>query len=466
MRSLWAKLVLSFVAVIIISAGVVAVFARRAVSSGFKVYVISTNRMWTEAMASALAEYYRETGSWRDVDKLLNQSNYLWNWYHRPRMGMRYVMRPVNISTTPNKHVIVADETGRVVADSTGEMVGQRLSPEALAQGVPVIVNGKQVGTVLLVLGKTLELGNLEQAFLRAVNRSLLLAVLVGGGVAILLGVVLAYQITSPLRKLRMAASAIASGNLDQRVDINSTDEVGELARSFNEMAQALKANEQQRRQMIADIAHELRTPLSVIRGNLEAILDGVYPPEPEHLAPVYEEALLLQRLVEDLRLLSLAEAGELHLEKSSFDMAELLRKVIEVVRAEAQEKGINLELKAESPLPVYADAQRIRQVLNNLLSNALRYTPSGGRITVTARRIDAGVKVAVSDTGPGIPPEELPHIFDRFWRGDRSRSRSSGGSGLGLSIAKKLVEAHGGRIEVQSKPGKGTTFCFWIPAD
>jgi len=211
---------------------------------------------------------------------------------------------------------------------------------------------------------------------------------------------------------------------------------------------------------MTADIAHELRNPLSVIRGNLEAMLDGVYPADVEHVGPIYEETLLLQRLVQDLRLLSLADAGQLQLVRAQVDLVALLSGIADSVQAVADDQGteIQLDLPGE-PLVVEGDADRLRQVVGNLLGNALRYTPAGGRVTLRAWRAGGRARIQVSDTGPGIAPEDLPHVFDRFYRAGTARDRASGGSGLGLAIARALVQAHGGEIEVASLPGEGATF-------
>lgn len=455
MRSLWLKLTISFVILIILVAFFMAVFINSAVRGRFKAYLLTTYKAQAEVIAPLLAEYYSLSGGWDGVDRFIKEFPFL-----RPLrrgMGLGMMMRQARI--------IVADENGTIVADSADEMVGYKLSPAELSLGAPVIVRGKPVGVVLVAWGRRIVLGEIEEAFLANVRRSLLFVILGGCLLAVALGALMAYQITRPLRELRQAAAKIAAGDLESQVRIRGKDEVAELAHSFNEMVKALKRQEEKRRQMLADIAHELRTPLSVLRGHLEALLDGLYPLDSVHLAPIYNETLLLQRLVEDLRVLSLVEAGKLPLEKSRFDASELVREIIGLVEAEAIERGLNLQCSIEGPLPIYADRQRIGQVIHNILANALNFTPEGGTVAIRARRVNSAVEISVSDTGPGIPPEDLPHIFERFWRKEPSRSRSTGGSGLGLSIAKELVEAHGGTIEVQSTVGKGSTFTVKIPA-
>lgn len=285
------------------------------------------------------------------------------------------------------------------------------------------------------------------------------------GLLALVLGSLLFRQITSPLRALSHTAQAIAAGQLGRRVDIKTGDEIGQLAKSFNYMAESLAQADIQRRNMVADIAHELGTPLTVVQGNLEAILDGVYDLNLENVASIHEQTVLLSRLVADLRDLALAEAGQLHLDLQPVDLASLVDRVIEGFETQASDKGISLKVNVPADSPqINGDEQRLNQVLFNLISNALRHTPSGGTITTVGEIKEDRVVIKVQDTGSGIPPEDLPHVFERFYRADRSRARTSGGSGLGLTIAKQIIEAHDGQIWVQSWLGAGSTFAFSLP--
>jgi two-component system, OmpR family, sensor histidine kinase BaeS len=334
------------------------------------------------------------------------------------------------------------------------ELVGQKLSSSALSTGAPILVDGEHVGTVF-VTPTGFSSSTPAGLFLSSVNRSIILSVIVASGAALLLGWALFAQITAPLRRLKTAASAISQHDLSQRVVVNSHDELGDLSQAFNQMAQSLEKAEGQRRRMMADIAHELRTPLSVIQANLEGMLDGVLPLDAGQVIALHEETLLLNRLVSDLRLLSLAEAGELALERQETDLGDLLHRVVERLGGQARQKGIVLEAEISDNLPkVWIDPGRITQVLDNLISNSLRYTPKDGRITIRSGIVQNHpglVEVSVTDTGSGIEPEALPYIFDRFYRADGSRTRSSGGSGLGLAIVKQLVEAQGGGVEAFS---------------
>jgi two-component system OmpR family sensor kinase/two-component system sensor histidine kinase BaeS len=296
-----------------------------------------------------------------------------------------------------------------------------------------------------------------------------------------LMGGLAFHRIGTPLADVMAAVEAVAEGDFTIRLREGAPGELGRLARSFNRMTAELARAEQQRRNLTADVAHELRTPLHIIQGNLEGILDGVYEPTPEHIAATLEETRMLARLVSDLQTLSLAEAGQLPLHPVSFPVAGLLSDVAASFSGQAAEAGVEIRVAmdngfeiAASPIPqgenspahkrgqleLYADIDRLDQVLSNLVANALRHTPQGGQIVLRAAEVAGGVRLEVHDTGSGISAEDIPFIFDRFWRGDRARARGAGaGSGLGLAISKQLVQASGGRIEVESQPGLGTTF-------
>ncbi len=266
-----------------------------------------------------------------------------------------------------------------------------------------------------------------------------------------------------PIADVMAAAEAVSNGDLSVRLSEDVPGEIGSLVHSFNHMTVELERAEQQRRSLTADVAHELRTPLHIIQGNLEGILDGVYQPTSEVIETTLEETRLLGRLVSDLQTLSLAEAGQLPLHKQRLPAGDLLQDAATRFSGQAAEAGVDLQvsIKGEAEaLEVEVDPDRIGQVLNNLVANALRYTPTGGWIRLSAEPLDGGVRLSVLDNGSGIPEEVLPYVFDRFWKGDPSRTRREGaGSGLGLAIARQLVQAHGGRIMVESKEGHGTNF-------
>ncbi|OQY37493.1 MAG: hypothetical protein B6243_00385 [Anaerolineaceae bacterium 4572_5.2] len=276
-------------------------------------------------------------------------------------------------------------------------------------------------------------------------------------------------KMVNPLANVMAAADALSEGDFSVRVPETGDDEFRTLAHSFNHMAEELEHNEQQRRNLTADVAHELRTPLHIIQGNLEGIQDGVYEASSTHIEGTLEETRLLARLVDDLQTLSLAEAGELYLEVGEVNVADLLADVSTSFSGQAQSLGVEMRValpQASPALTINGDWDRLDQVLSNLVANALRYTPKGGSVTLDAMPTPEGVSISVSDTGKGIAPDDLPHIFDRFWKGDRARSRTlGGGSGLGLAIARQLVRSHGGEIHVESELGQLTVFTIDLPS-
>ena len=281
--------------------------------------------------------------------------------------------------------------------------------------------------------------------------------------------------IATPLADVMAAAEAVTTGDLTVRVPERGPSEFNRLAHTFNRMTEELERTDQQRRNLTADVAHELRTPLHIIQGNLEGVLDGVYEPTPEHISATLEETRLLGRLVNDLRTLSLAEGGQLPLVWESVDVTEVLADVATSFSGQAEAAGVELALtnngvdvqSETKTLTIIADIARLDQILGNLLVNALRHTPPGGKISLQATPQAEGVRLIVSDTGEGISPEAIPYIFDRFWRGDRARSHAGGaGGGLGLAIVRQLVQAHAGQIQVESKLGQGTIFTIDLPAD
>ena len=276
-------------------------------------------------------------------------------------------------------------------------------------------------------------------------------------------------RFSMPVADIMAAADAVADGDLSVRVREDIPGEYGQLARSFNRMTAELASAEQQRRSFTADVAHELRTPLHIIQGNLEGILDGVYEPSKEQIHATLEETRLLARLVSDLQTLSLAEAGQLHLHLEPVSAADLIEDTLTSFSGQAAENGIEIKAEVGSPehqLVFTADPDRMGQVLNNLVANAVRFTPAGGSIFLRCEKIPVGVRLTVEDTGSGILPEDIPFIFDRFWKADRSRARHGGaGSGLGLAIARQLVQAHGGSLQVESQPGQGAKFIIELPS-
>jgi two-component system sensor histidine kinase BaeS len=303
-----------------------------------------------------------------------------------------------------------------------------------------------------------------QRKFLRAFNESLWLGGATAAVLAVVVGVWLAHRLTKPIAELRQAAGRIAAGHLDQRVHAGP-GELGELSQAFNTMAARLAAHERMRREFLAAVAHELRTPLAIIQANLESFLDGVADPTPERIAALHTQCVLLNRLITDLRDLSLAGTGQLELQRTPTDLAALCRASVEGLQPWIEERGVRVTLDVGGPSRAEVDPDRMRQVVQNLLHNAVRFTPPGGAVRVAVSPENGWVRIVVEDDGPGIPPEDLPHVFEPFYRADRSRSRASGGSGLGLAIVRQLVAAHGGDVRAENRPSGGARFVVELPA-
>lgn len=368
------------------------------------------------------------------------------------------------------------DETKRVVESFNLNPEDKQVLLEYLNRGMI-----RTIFPVPTMRNISQRLGDSEQDFLDEVGKYLWLSAGIAFFVAIMISLFFTRQILYPLRRLSMASHSIASGDFKSRVEIKSRDEIGKLGIAFNQMAQTLQTEKEREKALMADVSHELRTPLSILGGKLEAMLDDVIKPTPEELASMHDEVLLLSRLVQDLQTLSVAEAGRLEMHFAQTDIVVLASKIVSSFKNMADSKNISLILQVDKDISnLFVDPDRISQVLRNLLSNALRYTPADGKIdvkialepvqekivgdTVSNKASDGMAVFSVSDNGPGISQDEITHLFERFHRSDHSRSRAAGGSGLGLAIAKQLVEAHKGKIWVDSKAGKGSTFYFSIP--
>ena len=414
--------------------------------------------------AETLATYFAEYGSWNGVENALATLSASSGW----RGG-----RGNNASSGNNAgggqaaswDYKVADADGNVVADSTAPVTG-KLSKSDLEQSLPILFGNDIVG-YLLLSGESTRSAALDapaQRFLDQLRSALLWSGLVAFVAALLLAGVLTRSIVAPVRQLTRAAEAVAAGDLGARASVRGDDEIAHLAKTFNGMAANLKRAEDARRAQTADIAHELRNPLAVLQGTLEALADGIYEPTPENTQPALDQVRTLNRLVSDLRTLALADAGQLHLERQPVNVAVLLERALDAYRESLAERGIALEYTVAQLPAINADYDRLTQVVGNLLSNTARYVMEGGTVRVVAQSTGDGIEVRIADNGPGVPEADLPRIFERFWRGDPSRSRTTGGSGLGLAIARHVIEAHAGRIWAETTPGGGLMVVFWLP--
>ncbi len=444
MNKLWIHLTLAFGLVAAVAIVVVAVLGNYQVSLQFR-HFVNNSQMMSE-LGPALTQHYVQNGAWAEVETVFSSTT-----SHMPGRGMGQGQGQGMRHGAPK--LALADATGQVVYAEAGANITSQLSQTEIDSALPLEWQGQTIGYLTMDAppGQMMMTGP-AQTFLDQINRLLFQAGLIAGILAILMGVLMARGLSAPLGRLAAAARRISRGELGQRVPVKGADEVADVAQAFNEMAANLQQAETQRRHLVADVAHELRTPLSVMQGNLRAILDDVYPLEKAEIAAIYDETLILNRLISDLRELAQAEAGQLSLNLQPTELSALIAGAADLFAELAREREVNLETTLPDNLPpVLADPDRVRQVLHNLLTNALRHTPEKGTIRIVvdsqAENATAFVRVSVLDTGPGIPPADLPHVFDRFWRADKSRSREHGGSGLGLAIARQLVEAQGGQI-------------------
>lgn len=448
-HSLWFRLTAAFLLVAFVGITAVALLANQATTTNFRHFLTQDQADQWQGMVTNLENLYQRQGNWVGAEALIQIA--------RPGQGQGF----------GGTSVVLLDTNGNVLV-ATGGRGNRPDSMETADLSLPIVVDGQTVA-FLLVREPGNSSGRASQQFLADVNRALWL----GGGVSVLLalglGMFLARWLTRPLSQLTQATRQMAQGKLTQQVPIQAQGELGELAHSFNQMAGALAAAEQQRQQLLADVAHELRTPLSIMRGHMEAMLDGVFPVSPDNLGLVHEETLLLGRLIEDLRTLSLAESGQLTLNERLTDLRDLTQQALAAFAPLAEAEGVRLSMTVPESVPlVLADPDRLQQVMGNLISNALRHVQGGGaavpavQLQVTVQ--DSAVVVSIVDNGPGLSAAGQQHVFDRFWRADSARTRDQGGSGLGLAICRAIVLAHNGRIWVESELGAGAVFAFSLP--
>lgn len=442
-HSLRFRLLLAFTLVILVTIGAVFFFINQATQDEIRQFQEQVDRMLARRMEAELSRYYFRQGDWEGIQTYVEQ------W------GNLYEQR-----------IVLTDANGFVAADSEGDLLGDLYDPDSPGTSLSSPWRAGVIGTLYI---NPRSLTEVDFTSMQILFKEIGLFFIWGGLIAVAIALVMTFflsrRILAPVKSLTSAARRLGRGDFSHRVQVKDRSELGELADTFNSMAGDLERAEQLRQNMVADAAHELRTPLSNIRGYLEAIRDGIKRPDADTIRSIDEEATLLSRLVDDLQALSLAEAGELKLNRQAEDIIKLIKQAVAAKQTQAVAKGVSISTEVSKKLhSVNVDSHRIGQVLHNLLENAIAHTAKNGSIVVTAQKQDNWVKVSVADTGEGIPAEDLPNIFERFYRVDKSRARATGGSGLGLTIAKRLVEAHGGKIEARSELGKGSCFSFTLP--
>jgi signal transduction histidine kinase len=446
-RSLQFRLLAAFTLVILITIGIVFLFISRVTLSEINQFQKQITEIRADRMQSELVAYYLQTGDWGGIQQFIAQ----WGDIYGQRL-------------------VLTDTNGLTVADSESSNIGKSFSSNTGWDERPLgyisMSFPNNIGTLYISPPSSNEAGIIALKILYSqVGRYFIWGGLVAICIALIITYILSRRVLAPAKALRQAAGRIGRGDFSTRLHLKDRSELGDLAGAFDTMADNLEKGEQFRRNLITDTAHELRTPLANIRGYLEAIRDGVVQPDEATISSLHEESMVLSRLVEDLQELSLSDAGQLKLVRQPENIIEIISQVVSVTTHTAAEKGLSVinNIVGEFPL-CDIDSQRIRQVLHNLISNAIIHTPAGGLITIGAALQGDWVEISVIDTGEGIPNEHLADIFERFFRVDRSRSRTTGGHGLGLTIAKRLVEAHGGKISVTSKLGEGSRFTFTVP--
>ncbi len=445
------RLLMTFGLIILIALGSVAFLTRYTTQQEVSTFLGHGGQAGLVNLADALEAYYTRNESWAGVETVLDGGQ-----GKGPGRGGGNI---------PSGNHILLNANGVILDSPTPDEIGDQRPSEDLTKMIPLEVRGEIVG-YLQPEGGIAELPeDFESLLIERVNRASLVSAMISGGIAIILALVMSTLIMKPVRRLTRAAGSLADGDLSQRVPAHGRDELATLAKTFNQMATSLQGAEERRQAMTADIAHELRNPLAIQRAHLEAMLDGLYPLNNDNLVQIKTQNLQLTRMVEDLRTLALADAGELPLTKLYTDLTTLCKETRSRFEPQAQTKGLKLTSSCpKTSLKADVDPERIQQILDNLMQNAIRHTPQNGQITISINTLKDNALIQVHDSGPGIPEEALSQLFERFYRVDKGRARAAGGTGLGLAIARKLAEAHGGSLSAANHPKGGAIFTLRLP--
>lgn len=458
------KLFLAFLLVILITLGSVVFYVRDNTAEEIRNFMFRGGVYDLEGLVKDLENCYQESSSWDSCQSLLTQHQSSAFPPGEPRRGNQ----TENTSRGPGRirGLQLIDPDGRVISDTESSTAGTQVSEDYLDKSIPLRVDGQTIG-YLASENALIFTSAQETKLVSQLNRAALTAAVIGGAVAVILAFYLSYQLIVPIKNLTRAADNLRKGDLSTRVSTTGNNELAALGEVFNQMAASLQEEEERRKTLTADIAHELRTPLSVQRAHLEALQDQVYELTLENLQPIQDQNQNLIRLVEDLRTLTLAEARELALERTSTDLIPLIDKTISLFQPEAERKGLNTSqttLEKQNETSLFVDPRRIEQIINNLLSNAIRYSPPGSTIHIQTHYFPDRVAVTVRDEGEGLTKQELAYLFQRFYKGDQSREKLDSGSGLGLAISKKLAQAHQGDLSASNHPQGGAVFTLSLP--
>lgn len=470
MSSLYLRLLLVIVGVSLLAVTMVALISSRTTSDEFLRYVKNDNGTDLERLRPDLLAHYEQQGNWVGVLPVLERLSNI--------SGKQFILTDAANSMVAVAPTALRESHIKFLAGGNLELERRRESSGRLLVEEFVIANpprvdlrnsaGELVGNLYLVPApgdEGDEMNQNQKRFLGTVNRSLLLAGGASAALALIVAFFLARRILRPVQALTLAAKRMKNGDLAVRVQPRGNDELAELGRAFNSMAEVMTHTEELRRNLVSDVAHELRTPLASVRCQLEAMQDGLAKPNEESINSIHEEVMQLNRLVEDLQELALADAAQFSLSLQAVSLTEQAEQVARSLQPLAGGRSVSIEVGVPEDLPLAsADPGRLKQILANILQNAIMHTPSGGNVALSAKLDQSRIEVTVQDSGSGIAPEHLPHIFDRFFRIDESRSRATGGSGLGLAIVKQLVELHDGKVWAESHPGIGTTIRFTLP--
>jgi len=449
------RFILAMAVVVVIAILCVVVFFRLDAANQLENYFYRGGMYGLTGVVTTLEKYYQTNGSWQGVDQVVMSA-----W--QTGMNGRGFRRGQGMAgSMPQLELISTEDI--LIYDSSGNPSGGQVGQDLINQSIVLQNSRSQTIGYLWVAGGSALQPSSQQPLIQMLNSAALTAGLVAIAVGLILALVLASGLIRPIRKLTNAAQTMASGDLSQRVEISGKDEIAVLGDSFNRMAQSLESSEQNRRAMTADVAHELRTPLAIQRAQVEAMLDGVYPLDEDNLGSLLIQNELLTRLVEDLRTLALADSGELKLDLTRLELFEWTRRIAE--RFKPALEGRSLEVTAnQQEVYVEADPIRIEQILNNLLSNAIRHTPEDGKITISIGKANKQAIIEVHDSGEGIPPQAINRVFERFYRADSSRTHQNGSTGLGLAIARQLALIHGGNLTAANHPQGGAVFTLTLP--